>query len=217
MTRGPTIVEGPVTLEIAGTAADTEAEGPHRRFAVWVQGCTLACPGCCNPEMFDRGHGRTIEIAALDGTISALSRSGAIEGITVLGGEPLQQLDGVAALCERAVAAGLGVIVFTGYTLAEARTQVGFERLWACIDTLVEGRFDAKLPETTRRHVGSQNQSLVHRTSRYADPSLWEGERMVEIVFTPGEPTRLIGAPALAKRVTKGVTERVRGSLRGGS
>jgi anaerobic ribonucleoside-triphosphate reductase activating protein len=209
---GVTPDAGPVTLEIAGTAADTEAEGPHRRFAVWVQGCTLACPGCCNPEMFIRGRGRTIEVAALGETISALAGSGAIEGITVLGGEPLQQQDGVAALCERALAAGLGVIVFTGYTLAEARTQVGFERLWACIDTLVEGRFDAKLPETTRRHVGSRNQALVHRTSRYADPSLWEGERMVELVFTPGAPTRLIGAPALAQRVTKRVAERLRGS-----
>ncbi|MBL8947895.1 MAG: radical SAM protein [Myxococcales bacterium] len=200
---------GAITLEIAGTAVGTEAEGPHRRFAVWVQGCTLACPGCCNPEMFVRGRGRTIEVPALNRAISEAAQTAGVEGITVLGGEPLQQLGAVAALCEAAAAAGLGVIVFTGHTLAEARGQVGFERLWACIDTLVDGRFDARQPDAARRFVGSRNQTLVHRTPRYADPSLWQGEPTVELVLTPGEPLRLVGAPALARRVVR--------SLRGGS
>ncbi|MDI9627955.1 MAG: 4Fe-4S cluster-binding domain-containing protein [Acidobacteriota bacterium] len=28
----------------------TEAEGPGRRAALWVQGCQFLCPGCCNPN-----------------------------------------------------------------------------------------------------------------------------------------------------------------------
>src|SRR4051812_10819834 len=45
-------------LRLAQVIACTEAEGPGRRFAVWVQGCPLRCPGCCNPEMlpFEGGH-----------------------------------------------------------------------------------------------------------------------------------------------------------------
>lgn len=195
-------------LEIAGLVPATEAEGPHRRFAVWVQGCTLACPGCCNPEMFVRGRGRTIELAALLEAISASARSAGIEGITVLGGEPLQQRAGVAALCEAVAATGLGVIVFTGYTLDEARAQVGFERLWGCVDTLVEGRFDARQADAGRRFIGSRNQTLVHRTPRYADPSLWQGEPVVELVLAPGEPLRLVGAPALARRVVRSLGDR---------
>mgnify|MGYP001548512049 CR=1 FL=1 len=27
-----------------------EAEGPGKRWALWVQGCPILCPGCCNPE-----------------------------------------------------------------------------------------------------------------------------------------------------------------------
>jgi anaerobic ribonucleoside-triphosphate reductase activating protein len=41
-----------VSLQVAYSVACTEAEGPFRRHALWLQGCTLACPGCCNPELF---------------------------------------------------------------------------------------------------------------------------------------------------------------------
>lgn len=194
-------------LAIAGTTACTAAEGPHLRFAIWVQGCTLACPGCCNPEMFVRGRGRMIEIDALDAAIGEAHRRGPIEGITVLGGEPLQQLGPVTALCQAAAARSLGVLVFSGYSHAEARIMPGFERLWLAIDTLVDGRFDAGQRDDSRRFLGSRNQALVHRTARYADPALWDaqmsGGPAVELDIVPGRPVRLVGTPALAARVSR--------------
>ncbi|HET6585898.1 MAG TPA: 4Fe-4S single cluster domain-containing protein, partial [Nannocystaceae bacterium] len=170
-------------LAIAGWVPCTIAEGPHRRFAVWVQGCTLACPGCCNPELWSRSGGRTIEVAALvDAVLAARERSD-IEGITVIGGEPLEQLAGVAALAHAVARTGLGVVVFTGYTLALAQALPGFAALWDTLDTLVDGRFDARArARETRRFVGSTNQQLVHRTARYADPALWLGPRTAELV-----------------------------------
>ena len=72
-------------LRIAQTVPDTEAEGPGKRFALWVQGCTLRCPGCCNPEMFapDKG-GVLVETAELAAKILATK---GLEGISVLGGD----------------------------------------------------------------------------------------------------------------------------------
>ena len=51
-----------VRLRIAQIVPSTEAEGPGRRFALWFQGCSLRCPGCCNPEMlpFTGGDERTV-------------------------------------------------------------------------------------------------------------------------------------------------------------
>jgi anaerobic ribonucleoside-triphosphate reductase activating protein len=195
-----------VTLEIAGVAPATEAEGPGLRFAVWVQGCSLACPGCCNPQLFERGRGREIDVDALDAEIARAHAQHAIEGVTILGGEPLQQMDAVAELCAKVSRRALGVIVFTGYTLAEAREMAGFDRLWCHLDTLVDGRFEAKQADRTRRVVGSSNQRLVHRTDRYAAEDQWQatgaGRPTAELVLVPGHAACVVGAPLLARRLT---------------
>src|SRR5436853_1554089 len=86
-------------LQVSQIVACTEAEGPGRRFALWFQGCPLRCPGCCNPEMlpFEGGQERTV--AALLAEIDeAATEHGGIEGITLLGGEPLAHAAGAAAL-----------------------------------------------------------------------------------------------------------------------
>jgi anaerobic ribonucleoside-triphosphate reductase activating protein len=197
-------------IEIAGLVAATEAEGPGLRFVVWVQGCTLACPGCCNPEMFVPGRGRVVEVDALDAEIATALSSHGIEGVTILGGEPLQQLSAVAELCAKVSARGLGVVVFTGYTLAEAQALPGFDQLWSNLDTLVDGRFEARHTDRTRRVVGSSNQRLVHRTDRYSAEDQWAragaGRPTVELVLVPGRAPRLVGAPRLAHRVLSFVT-----------
>ena len=187
------------TLRVAATVAATEAEGPFRRAALWVQGCTLACPGCCNPEMFDPRGGHELDVAAwLDGL-------GEVEGITILGGEPLQQLAAVAELAAGAATRGLGVIVFSGYTLPEARHRPGFDRLWSNLDTLVDGRFDARRLESARRVVGSSNQALRHRTDRYRDASLWLGPGEVEVHIAHGGEIDMVGAPRPARALLRAI------------
>ena len=53
------------SLRVAQVVPDTAAEGPGRRFAVWVQGCPLACPGCFNPETHDPAPRQTVPVPAL--------------------------------------------------------------------------------------------------------------------------------------------------------
>ena len=185
-------------LRIAATVPCTTAEGPHRRFAVWVRGCSLRCAGCCNPELFD-AEGETTAVGALG--LPSLRDAHGLEGITVLGGEPLEQIDGVTELAQHARALDLGVIVFTGYTRQEAEARPGFARLWSLLDTLVDGRFDARALDRERRFVGSTNQRLHHRTQRYADPALWRGGKRVEIHVGAGDLLRVHGDPTLARAV----------------
>ncbi len=190
----------PVQLAIAAVELGTACEGPHRRVAVWVRGCTLACPGCCNPEL--HAHGPADALAPVLAALDEACAQG-LEGLTVVGGEPLQQLPGTTALCTAAAARGLGVIVFTGYRLDEARALPGFDALWAATDTLVTGRYDAQRPETERAFVGSRNQTLVHRTPRYAEPALWQAPAGAELVITPQGAARLVGAPQLVARLQR--------------
>jgi anaerobic ribonucleoside-triphosphate reductase activating protein len=221
---------GPV-LEIAAMVAVTTAEGPGRRFALWVQGCGLRCPGCCNPQMFVRGRGTTMRVAALLDELDQARARHAIEGLTLLGGEPLEQLPAVTALCEGAAARGLGVLVFSGLRLGEARARPGFGALWPHVDTLVDGRYDATQPEPPpdrggRRFIGSRNQTLHHRSDRYRDPALWHGPPRVEVClhddggFTvhgePGTLHQLLHAigPSASTRVSRASSRASRASRR---
>lgn len=187
-------------LRVAQIVARTAVEGPFERAAIWVQGCSLACPGCCNPELFEPGGGALREV---DELLAELAAGPAIEGITVLGGEPLEQLEGVAALAEGAAAAGLGVIVFTGFELGEARMRPGFDRLWAAIDTLVDGPYRRREPERARRFIGSRNQGLRHRSRRYADPQLWRGQNGAELHIGPDGRMQVHGFPVQTKRLLR--------------
>src|SRR6059036_1321098 len=111
-----------VVLQVAQTVACTEAEGPGRRFALWFQGCPLRCPGCCNPEMLPFTGGIQRPVGEVLAEIEAAQRIHGIEGITLLGGEPLAHAVGAAALARETRGLGLTIMVFTGYTLEQARS-----------------------------------------------------------------------------------------------
>lgn len=160
-------------LRVAAIVEDTEAEGPGHRFAVWVQGCSLRCAGCCNPEMFDERRG---QVFSVDELLARLPP--AVEGITLLGGEPFEQASAAAAFARAAKARGLTVMVFSGYALAELCARPDADELLAATDLLVDGRYDRERPEPApplgRRWIGSANQVMHHLTPAYAsdDPRL---------------------------------------------
>ena len=161
---------GPV-LRVAAMVAETEAEGPGRRFALWVQGCTIRCPGCCNPQFFEREGGREIEVSALVDQLTALG--GRVEGLTLLGGEPFEQAGPLSMLARAAQGLGLSVMTFTGSTLEELRErssggELGVAALLAATDLLVDGRYQAALPELDRLWAGSTNQRFHFLTGRYS-------------------------------------------------
>ncbi|MCP3161575.1 4Fe-4S single cluster domain-containing protein [Myxococcus qinghaiensis] len=190
---------GPV-LRVAQQVPRTEAEGPGRRFALWLQGCPLRCPGCCNPEMFAMERGSVVTVEALAARVLATP---GIEGFSLLGGEPFSQPGPAADLCERLRAGGLSTMVFSGYTLAELKAQANpdVERLLASLDLLVDGRYEKDLPETRRRWIGSSNQVMHFLTPRYSpeDPT-FTAPNTAEMHLVEG---RLIvnGWPDLADRL----------------
>ena len=177
-------------LQVAETVPVTEAEGPGRRFAVWVQGCPFRCPGCCNPEMLPVRGGRPLPVGRLLGAIERAAEQHGIEGVTLLGGEPFAQAAGAAALAEGVQRRGLSVIVFTGYTLEELRaTRDGaVDELLSHTDVLVDGPYIKALPETGRRWIGSANQCVHFLTDRHRpDDPCWQLPNSLEIRLRGGE------------------------------
>jgi anaerobic ribonucleoside-triphosphate reductase activating protein len=187
-----------LTLRVAQIVPCTEAEGPGRRFALWLQGCPLRCPGCCNPEMLPFEGGRVVSLADVLGQVRDAAARQGVEGITVLGGEPLAHAGGAASLARAVQAGGLTVMVFSGYTLAEAR-QMGdpaVADLLAHTDILVDGPYLRDLPEKRRRWIGSANQQVHFLSERYrADDPRWLLPNTLEIRLDNGELT-VNGFPA---------------------
>jgi anaerobic ribonucleoside-triphosphate reductase activating protein len=176
-------------IRIAAVVPVTEAEGPGPRFAVWVQGCGIRCPGCCNPHMFDPAGGEAVDLAALLARLDAVRER--VEGITLLGGEPFEQAGVLAPFARLARDHGLSVMAFTGYLLEDLRLDrpAGARELLAHVDLLVDGPYRADLPERHRRWSGSANQRFHHLTGRYS-PGVemiapGELERTVELRIGP--------------------------------
>jgi anaerobic ribonucleoside-triphosphate reductase activating protein len=187
-------------LQVAQVVPCTEAEGPGRRFALWFQGCPLRCPGCCNPEMLPFEGGRAMTVMEVVEQTRTAAASCGVEGITLLGGEPLAHATAAAALARAVQSLGLTVMVFSGYTLAEARglpdSAVG--DLLAHTDLLVDGRYRRELPETHRRWIGSANQQVHFLTNRYrADDPCWQRPNTLELRLRGTELT-VNGFPAPA-------------------
>jgi anaerobic ribonucleoside-triphosphate reductase activating protein len=175
-------------LNVALEVACTEAEGPGRRYAVWVQGCPLRCPGCCNPEFlaFTPRSQRHVDDVIAD--IDA-ARARGIEGISLLGGEPTRQAAGLAVVAEAARAMGLSVMVYSGFTLADLRAEhdEAIDRLLAATDLLVDGPYVEALRTTERRYIGSTNQVLHALSDRYrTDDAVFSAPNTVELRLVTG-------------------------------
>ena len=173
-----------IALQIAQIVPCTEAEGPGRRFAVWLQGCPLRCPGCCNPEMLPFEGGTAMTLRALMVQIEEAACMQGIEGITLLGGEPLAHAVGCAALAGAVHERGLTVMIFSGYTLEEAHqlSDPAVGELLALTDLLVDGPYLREQPESRRRWIGSANQRIHFLSDRYrADDPRWLLPNTLEI------------------------------------
>jgi anaerobic ribonucleoside-triphosphate reductase activating protein len=156
-----------------------------------------------------------VPLGEVAGQLTAAHERFALEGVTLLGGEPLAHAAGGAALARAAHARGLSVMVFTGYLLEEAQAlpDPAVKELLAETDILVDGPYVRELPEARRRWVGSSNQR-VHFLSGRCDPDdpRWRMPNTLEIRLRDGElavngfPARL--AAGLWKRPKSHTGER---------
>ena len=89
-------------------------DGPGVRFVVFTQGCPLRCACCHNPDTWDAGGGKMMDIDELvTKCLRYREYFGAEGGITVSGGEPLMQADKVQKLFERCKEKGINTCLDT--------------------------------------------------------------------------------------------------------
>lgn len=156
-------------LNISRLHFPVTALGPGRRAGLWVQGCTLGCPGCVSRDTWSHDDGTALEVDGILDWLAALCATDTVDGLTVSGGEPTEQCEALCALLE-GVEALRSFDVFGGDVLCyTGLDEVEFLRAapWAplLIDAVITGRFEITKP-TALLWRGSANQRLIPLTGR---------------------------------------------------
>ncbi|MGK7910266.1 MAG: 4Fe-4S single cluster domain-containing protein [Synechococcus sp.] len=149
-------------LNLMGYVDESEVNGPGRRAVVWLQGCDRHCDGCFNPASWSFDVNQLVDVESLAEQILSNPRN---EGVTFSGGEPFVQAPELAKLARRVKAAGMSVMSFSGFTLAQLQSDNapdGAESLLVQLDLLVDGPFvSSQAIQSPNSMVSSRNQRVL--------------------------------------------------------
>lgn len=173
-------------MNVAAVKKRDIANGPGVRVSLFVSGCTHRCPGCFNEVAWDFSYGTPFDEAAEQDLLEALAPD-YIQGLSLLGGEPFEPQN-QRALCSflkrvRELYPQKNIWCYSGYTLEELTGQVQSrcrcattDEMLACIDVLVDGRFELEKKNIRLRFRGSENQRLIDlaKTRKQGEIVLWD-------------------------------------------
>jgi anaerobic ribonucleoside-triphosphate reductase activating protein len=146
-------------LKIAGREPNSIVDGEGLRYVIFFQGCPHHCAGCHNMETWNKTGGIA---SSIENEINLITKYiGYIDGITISGGDPFFQYDGLLGLVQAIKQTfNLNIWVYTGYTIEEIKTG-GMEEALDYINVLVDGKFIQALKSPKLAFKGSSNQRVI--------------------------------------------------------
>jgi anaerobic ribonucleoside-triphosphate reductase activating protein len=152
-------------LQLHHYELSSNANGPGDRAVIWVQGCSLRCPGCFNNSTHDPSGGFTITVTELYDKV--VNGNIGLEGVTISGGEPLEQRTALIKFLSLIRTSNLSVIILTGYTWQEINTFPESEQIIGLSDLIIAGRYEQD-NRMASNLLGSTNQTFHFLTARYS-------------------------------------------------
>lgn len=152
------------------------ANGPGIRSSFFVTGCTHHCPECFNEEYQDFNFGE-IWTDKETKTIIEYLLDEQINGLTILGGEPFQNVeDLIEILTEIKKHTNKNIWIYSGYTYDELILDERKKILLNLCNVLVDGLFINELKDLKLRFKGSSNQRIIDldKTRQNNEITLWE-------------------------------------------
>ena len=194
------------SIRIASLVCPTLVDGPGTRAALFFQGCSIHCQGCQNKHLWPVDEGQVVQV-------SDLARQLVDTGLplTITGGEPFDQAEGLTALLRLLRAADRHVIVYSGYTweqLSEKAAPV--QEALRLADVLVDGPYVPKLDHPGMQYRGSSNQRPIDLQATWQTGDIvtldWDTPEL--IITSDGD---LLGAAGIITQFTDlGNTESTR-------
>ena len=136
------------------------ANGTGVRVSLFVSGCHNRCKGCFQPETWDFDYGHKFTSDTMYKILRAVSPD-YIEGLTVLGGDPLapENVPDVTKLCRlvKDVYPDKTIWVYTGYYWEDVK----YLEMMDYIDVLVDSPFEEDFKDISLNFRGSSNQRII--------------------------------------------------------
>jgi len=177
--------------------------GPGRRIGLWVQGCSIHCPGCVSQDTWPTDPQKTIAVRELLVWCRRVSGDGP-DGVTISGGEPFEQAAGLTALLKefhrwrRAAGLDFDILCYSGFPLKTLERK--HPKTLALLDAIVPEPYVDKLP-LGNVWRGSANQPLVPlsergraRYAQYVEAAADAGGRRMQTAIEGGR-IWMIGIP----------------------
>ena len=136
------------------------ANGLGVRVSLFVSGCRNHCKGCFQPETWDFSYGKRYTRETEEEILEAL-RPAWIQGLSILGGEPMEPENEQALLPlvkrVRKEYPNKDIWVYSGYVYEELKSR----ELLRYMDVLVDGRYEERLRDPSLAFRGSSNQRIL--------------------------------------------------------
>jgi anaerobic ribonucleoside-triphosphate reductase activating protein len=147
-------------IRYAKIQSDSLVDGPGLRTTIFLQGCTIACPGCQSQHLWPAKGGIVTPPYQLAVLVSAMTPH---ENYTIMGGEPFDQPQALYFFLRhlRDIQPKAHIIVYSGYTWEQLQPRPWFRETTTLIDVLVDGPFIASLDDPLITYRGSRNQRPI--------------------------------------------------------
>lgn len=138
------------------------ANGNGIRTSIFVTGCTHKCFNCFNEEYQNPQAGSVWTDKETAEVIAYVSDPN-VAGLTLLGGEPFQNVDGLLPVVTkvRETVPHKDIWAYSGYTWDEIVACPSKRALLEQCDILVDGKFVDALRDPSLRFRGSKNQRII--------------------------------------------------------
>ena len=150
--------------------------GPGKRLVLTYQGCSLHCYGCINKHLWPFNARNMINIQ----TILNIIKNNKLDGVTLYGGEPLDQAHNTLVLVNTIKIIDKTVILFTGYDFKELNNVQ--KKIWDASDIVISGRFILAQKKLNLQFRGSTNQKIYLHKGKYKNYKIKDG--VCSTVFT---------------------------------
>lgn len=144
------------TLFVAKIAYSTSVDGVGLRNALYVSGCPIRCKGCHNKQLWDINSGIEMSVKEICDSLNIDDFN-----ISILGGEPMMQYDGILQLCKliKEQYPHKTIWLWSGYTIDDIKDK--YSEILHYVDVIVDGPFLEQFATPNLLWRGSTNQHII--------------------------------------------------------